>query len=171
MSGFTSCCLQTFTWGGTPTGKEVELAGIKSYVAGDNKDVAVLLIHDLFGWRYPNVRLLADHYAREIDATVYVPDFFGGWEADWKLVEQERFQELDLARMARENAREIRAPESEPHSPVYFHSCYFTNFFNSLLRCCYYCDITLHGLTHTPLLLSPPFIISTKTHSISRILD
>ncbi|KAI1187468.1 putative hydrolase [Nemania serpens] len=113
MSGFTSCCLKTFTWGGTPTGKEVKLAGNRSYVTGDNKEVAILFIHDLFGWKYPNIRLLADHYAREIDATVYVPDFFGGWEADWKLVEEERFQELDLPRMAKENSRQVRAPEME----------------------------------------------------------
>ncbi|KAI1115794.1 putative hydrolase [Nemania sp. NC0429] len=113
MSGFTSCCLQTFTWGGTPTGKEVELAGNKSYVTGDNKDVAILVIHDLFGWRYPNVRLLADHLAREADATVYVPDFFGGWEADWKLVEEERFAEMDFGSFMKDNARDVRAPEIE----------------------------------------------------------
>lgn len=36
--------------------------------------VAVLIVHDLFGWNLPNARLLADHYAKEADATVYLPD-------------------------------------------------------------------------------------------------
>ncbi|KAI0405261.1 dienelactone hydrolase [Xylaria palmicola] len=108
---FTSCCLKTFTWGGTPTGKEARLAGNDCYVTGDNKDAAVLFIHDLFGWRYPNIRLLADHYAREADVTVYVPDFFGGWVVDYALVEEDRFDKIDLAGMAKLNSREIRGPE------------------------------------------------------------
>ncbi|KAI1424349.1 putative hydrolase [Xylaria sp. FL1777] len=110
---FGSCCLKTFTWDGTPTGKEVKLANNNSYVTGDNKDAAVLMIHDLFGWKYPNVRLLADHYAREANVTVYVPDFFGGWVADWGLIEADRFDQIDLVTMAKENSREVRGPEME----------------------------------------------------------
>jgi dienelactone hydrolase len=45
-----------------------------AYVTGSNSEVAVLVIHDLFGWTFPNIRLLADAYAEEADATVYVPD-------------------------------------------------------------------------------------------------
>lgn len=45
-----------------------------TYVTGSNSDVAILVIHDLFGWTFPNVRPLADSYAVEADATVYVPD-------------------------------------------------------------------------------------------------
>ncbi|KAI0106382.1 dienelactone hydrolase [Nemania sp. FL0031] len=108
---FSSCCLKTFEWDGTPTGKEVKLAGIDAYVTGDNKDAAVLFIHDVFGWKYPNNRLLADHYAREANVTVYVPDFFGGWVVDYQLVEEERFDKIDLVTMAKENSREIRGPE------------------------------------------------------------
>ncbi|KAI0525518.1 dienelactone hydrolase [Xylaria bambusicola] len=108
---FTSCCLKTFTWGGTPTGKEVKLANNDAYVTGDNKDAAVLIIHDIFGWKYPNVRLLADHYAREANVTVYVPDFFDGWVVDWSLVETNQFDKIDLAALAAENSREIRGPE------------------------------------------------------------
>lgn len=36
--------------------------------------VAILIVHDIFGWTLPNARLLADHYAKEADATVYLPD-------------------------------------------------------------------------------------------------
>ncbi|KAJ2975390.1 hypothetical protein NUW58_g8369 [Xylaria curta] len=110
---FSSCCLKTFTWDGTPTGKEVKLTNIDSYVAGDNKDAAVLFIHDLFGWKYGNIRLLADHYAREANVTVYVPDFFGGWVVDYKLVEEGQFDKIDLEGMSKLNSREIRGPESK----------------------------------------------------------
>jgi len=68
------CCVTGFQWGGTPTGSESTLANNPTYVRGSNPDVAVLLVADLFGWKFPNLRLLADHYAREINATVYLPD-------------------------------------------------------------------------------------------------
>lgn len=35
-----------------------------------------MIVHDVFGWKSPNPRLLADHYAKEADATVYVPDLY-----------------------------------------------------------------------------------------------
>ncbi|KAI2643644.1 dienelactone hydrolase [Xylaria nigripes] len=108
---FSSCCFKTFTWGGTPVGKEAKLANNDCYVTGDNKDAAVMIVHDIFGWKYPNARLLADHYAREANVTVYVPDFFGGWVVDWKLIEEERFQDLDIKKFAGDNSREIRLPE------------------------------------------------------------
>ena len=69
-------CKTGFNWNGTPAGKESTLAdsGIKTYVTGTSKSAAVLLVHDVFGWTFPNLRLLADHFAKEADATVYVPD-------------------------------------------------------------------------------------------------
>lgn len=70
-----------------------------------------MLIHDLFGWTFPNVRLLADHYATEADATVFVPDFFDGYVCPPELLIEERWAEIDLKKLARENAREIREPE------------------------------------------------------------
>ncbi|TRX96973.1 hypothetical protein FHL15_002279 [Xylaria flabelliformis] len=108
---FTSCCLKTFTWGGTPVGTEIKLANNDCYITGDDKDAAILLVHDIFGWRYPNVRLLADHFAREVNATVYVPDFFGGWVVDWKAAEEDRWSEIDLDGVAKDQSREIRGPE------------------------------------------------------------
>jgi hypothetical protein len=35
---------------------------------------------------FPSVRLLADHYAQEADATVYVPDFFGGEVVPFEII-------------------------------------------------------------------------------------
>lgn len=73
-----SCCLTGFTWTGTPAGTVGTLAANQAYITGTNKHAAILLIHDAFGWEFPNTRLLADHLAREVDATVFVPDFFAG---------------------------------------------------------------------------------------------
>jgi hypothetical protein len=67
-------CKTGFAWNGKSTGKETKLGQHNAYVAGDNKDAAILIVCDIFGWTLPNVRLLADHYAKEANATVYVPD-------------------------------------------------------------------------------------------------
>ncbi|KAL8824992.1 MAG: hypothetical protein Q9170_007974 [Blastenia crenularia] len=72
------CCISGFSWNGQPIGQESKLANLNTYVSGTNKDVAILIVHDVFGWTFTNTRLLADHYAKEVDATVYVPDFFDG---------------------------------------------------------------------------------------------
>lgn len=72
----SKCCGKGFEWDGTPEGKTISFptTSNQAYVVGSNKDAAVMLIADLFGWEYPNIRLLADHFAREADVTVYVPD-------------------------------------------------------------------------------------------------
>lgn len=67
-------CKSGFSWNGTPTGKEITLANNKAYVTGTSKSAAVLLVHDIFGWTFTNLRLLADHFAKEANATVYLPD-------------------------------------------------------------------------------------------------
>lgn len=67
-------CKFGFHWDGIPTGTESKLAGVNAYIAGTSKSAAVLMIHDIFGWKLNNARLLADHYAKEADATVYLPD-------------------------------------------------------------------------------------------------
>lgn len=70
----SDCCLRGFQWEASPKGHEAKLAGRDCYVTGSKTEVAIMLIHDLFGWTFPNIRLLADHYAEEVGATVYVPD-------------------------------------------------------------------------------------------------
>lgn len=57
-------------------GLESKLANLDTYVAGSNTDAAVLIVHDIFGWTLPNLRILADHYAKEADVTVYLPDLY-----------------------------------------------------------------------------------------------
>lgn len=72
----SECCLKGIQWEATPVGYESELAGRRCYVTGTNSSAAVMIIHDLYGWTFKNTRLLADHYAKEIGATVYLPDLY-----------------------------------------------------------------------------------------------
>ena len=68
------CCLKVFHWDADPKGSDTTLSGRDCYVTGTNPNVAIMIIHDLFGWTFGNTRLLADHYADEVGATVYIPD-------------------------------------------------------------------------------------------------
>ena len=70
----SECCTTGFRWEGKPVGKESKLANQDAYVTGSNTDAAVLFVHDLYGWTLTNARLLADHYAKEANVTVYLPD-------------------------------------------------------------------------------------------------
>ena len=72
-------------------GKETKIGKNDVYITGTNKDVAILIsksgaqdiryqklsmtpVHDVYGWTFTNTRVLADHYAKEADATVFIPD-------------------------------------------------------------------------------------------------
>lgn len=70
----SECCKSGFKWDGKAIGKVTKIANLDTYVTGDNKDAAVLIVHDVFGWTLTNVRILADHYAKEANVTVYLPD-------------------------------------------------------------------------------------------------
>jgi hypothetical protein len=63
--GYGPCCVKDFTWNGTPTGRIGTCGPVPAYIAGDNPDSAVMLVHDAHGWEWQNLRLLADHYAKE----------------------------------------------------------------------------------------------------------
>lgn len=104
----SKCCLTGFKWDGNPTGRISKIGDIDTYVAGDNPDAAVLLVHDLFGWQFPNLRLLADHYASEANVTVYLPDFFKGESLPTDLLVQGRYGEVDIHGFLVGNGREAR---------------------------------------------------------------
>ncbi|OTA84154.1 hypothetical protein M434DRAFT_400501 [Hypoxylon sp. CO27-5] len=108
---FSECCLKSFAWSGTPTGKVSKLNDNDVYITGDNPDAALLIVHDILGWTFPNSRLIADHFAREINATVYLPDFFAGEIVDPVPVLAGDFGKIDLAGFSKRHAREIREPE------------------------------------------------------------
>ena len=107
----SNCCLKSFAWDGTPTGQVSKLGKLDTYITGTNSARAVLFVHDALGWTFPNARLLADHYAAEVDATVYVPDFFGGEVLPFEPILAGRFHEVDFAGFLSRNSREIREPE------------------------------------------------------------
>ncbi|KAH7125088.1 endo-1,3-1,4-beta-D-glucanase [Dendryphion nanum] len=75
-------CKTGFRWNGTPEGTEIDFNGQKTYVTGSSKKAAILLVHDIYGWTFTNARIIADQYAEEVGATVYLPDFFGGEVVD-----------------------------------------------------------------------------------------
>lgn len=70
------CCTTGFEWDGEPDGRTIPFptSSNQAYVTGSSSSVAILFICDLFGWEFRNNRLLADHLARAVGATVYVPD-------------------------------------------------------------------------------------------------
>jgi len=105
-------CKAGFAWDGKAAGKETKLGDLNAYVTGDNKNVAILIIHDIFGWTLPNVRLIADHYAKEANATVYIPDFFGGEVVEPDTMSNpENAKKFDTGAFIGRNSKEIRWPE------------------------------------------------------------
>ncbi|OKL58048.1 hypothetical protein UA08_06809 [Talaromyces atroroseus] len=107
----SKCCIQGFEWHGTPSGRISKLANSNTYITGDNPNAAILLIADLFGRTFANNRLLADHFAREVGATVYVPDFFGGEVIDSQALAEEKWEQFDFEGFMQRNSRDIREPE------------------------------------------------------------
>ncbi|KAK4889248.1 hypothetical protein LTR27_011925 [Elasticomyces elasticus] len=111
------CCVKGFEWDGTPEGKAIPFptASNQAYVTGSNTEAAVMLITDVFGWDFINNRLLADHFAREANVTVYMPDFFDS-ESISKETLKKDFTEwakdgLDIMAFVGRHSREIREPE------------------------------------------------------------
>ena len=78
MAGMHDCCRKGFQWSGQPSGKEGKVNELDVYISGEKQDRAIMICHDALGWKMKNTRLLADHFAKEVGATVYLPDFFHG---------------------------------------------------------------------------------------------
>ncbi|ORY05577.1 endo-1,3-1,4-beta-D-glucanase [Clohesyomyces aquaticus] len=116
----SECCKTGFRWNGEPTGTETTVAKNKAYVTGTSKSVAIILIHDIFGWTFKNLRLLADHFAEEANATVYVPDLqvaplFGGEiPATTEMMDdEEQRNKFDFAVFVQKHGKQVRWPEIE----------------------------------------------------------
>lgn len=107
----SDCCKTGFKWDGEPTGTTTKIGGLDTYVAGSNKERAILMIHDVFGWTFPNLRILADQYATETNSTVYLPDFFGGEVIVGILKDEEKRKAFDLMAFIGRNSKDIRFPE------------------------------------------------------------
>lgn len=110
-------CKSGFKWNGQTVGKETKLNNTNAYVTGDSKDAAILIITDVFGWTLPNVRLIADHYAQEANATVYVPDLFNGEVVDPDaLSDPEKQKNFDIGAFLGRHNKEVRWPEIKGHA-------------------------------------------------------
>ena len=75
-----SCCISGHLHEGEPTGQDVLLGGVNTYIAEpdfDNPKRAVIIATDVFGYKLVNTRLVADKIAKE-GFLVVVPDIFDG---------------------------------------------------------------------------------------------
>ena len=72
----SKCCTTFFEWEGELSGQTIPFptSSDQAYKTGTSSAIAILFICDLLGWEFRNNRLLADHLARSVGATVYVPD-------------------------------------------------------------------------------------------------
>ncbi|KIW66121.1 hypothetical protein PV04_08325 [Phialophora macrospora] len=78
--GMGACCLSGAVHQGTPQGREDTIGGLPTYIAEpSDKSTAktVVFIVDIFGWKFKNVRLLADQYAKA-GFYCYIPDVHEG---------------------------------------------------------------------------------------------
>jgi len=78
--GVSECCLSGKVQTGKPTGTVEEIGTLKTYVSApenNSKAKVVIFITDIFGYEFPNVRLLADNYAKE-GFFALIPDLHEG---------------------------------------------------------------------------------------------
>ena len=63
-----------------PSGADTAFAGLPTYISRPSSpsSIAILYIHDILGHTNLNARNLCDFYSRQLNATVYIPDFFNG---------------------------------------------------------------------------------------------
>lgn len=66
---------------GEATGTEEVVHGLNTYIARPESSVingTIVIIPDVFGWDFVNIRLLADSYAKRGGFKVLLPDFHFG---------------------------------------------------------------------------------------------
>lgn len=76
----SSCCLSGTVANGTPKGREDTIGGLDTYISepeGKSTAKSIVFLVDIFGWKFPNVRLLADNYAKS-GFYCYIPDLHEG---------------------------------------------------------------------------------------------
>lgn len=67
------CCTQTVFHDGPVNGKDEKVYGFDAYVVGDSDSRFIVIATDIYGYKYNNVRLVADQFAKA-GYKVYVPD-------------------------------------------------------------------------------------------------
>ena len=101
-------CVTGAIHSGNPVGSESVIEGRPTYITGSDKTTAVLYLTDVFGHKLTNHQLLADTFAKELSATVYVPDFLD--DSVFPLDEEER-KKIDFGKFAAFNAKDKRFPQ------------------------------------------------------------
>lgn len=84
MAGMGACCLSGSIHAGTPTGREDTIGGLPVYIAepADKSPAkSVIFVTDVFGWKFQNVRLMADDFAKA-GFYCYIPDVQEGDSLD-----------------------------------------------------------------------------------------
>jgi hypothetical protein len=75
-------CFSGHTHDGAAFGTETVIHGRNTYVSeppdGSPAKAIIIIVPDAFGWKFPNNRILADHYAARGQYKVYLPDFNDG---------------------------------------------------------------------------------------------
>ena len=58
-------------------GSEEQIAGVNTYKSGQGKS-AIVILTDIFGYSFINVRKIADSFAQATQTTVFIPNYFNG---------------------------------------------------------------------------------------------
>ncbi|WEJ96738.1 hypothetical protein PSN45_004281 [Yamadazyma tenuis] len=72
--GFNSCCTQVSLHEGTPAGTFTTVAGLDTYVTGEESKQILVIMTDIFGYKLNNVLLVADNLAKQGNFKVLIPD-------------------------------------------------------------------------------------------------
>ncbi|KAF2649866.1 dienelactone hydrolase family protein [Lophiostoma macrostomum CBS 122681] len=112
-------CKKGFNWNGETVGTETTIGESQTYVTGTSKSAAILLVHDIFGWTFPNLRILADHFAKECNATVYIPNYFGDEIVQESTMDDpEKWAKFDVGAFIGRQNKEKRWPEIKAHAQI-----------------------------------------------------
>ena len=88
-------CFKGTVHEGTPKGQEIKFDARDTYIAEPPTDASspqkvkgiIVIISDAFGWKFTNLRVLADEIARKGHYRVYLPDFFDGHSAPLRMLD------------------------------------------------------------------------------------
>ena len=80
--GLKQCCALGSLHAGVPSGKEDDMYGLNTYIAEPTGILQpkgiVVVIPDIFGWKFPNNRVLADDMSKKGPFIVMLPDLMDG---------------------------------------------------------------------------------------------
>ncbi|RCK64765.1 Protein AIM2 [Candida viswanathii] len=82
MTGLKDCCFKKFDHEGVYKGGYQEVAGLDSYVIGEPSDNVIVILTDIYGYKFNNARLLADDLNELTNLQVIIPDILLGDPVD-----------------------------------------------------------------------------------------